>query len=151
MKSLIISFFFLFIYFPISCDRDQTSKTLLPEEKFIGTWSFCSVDSCFQYVIPNPETYRSTISHNTGRITFLDDGTGSLTSHLVLYCNYGSFIWQYKSNTLSIYASDSYSNLLSSDINFIAEDTMSIKLHSCIPRRGIRIWYEIISSKNIVK
>ena len=151
MQSRKILIFFLFIYFAVSCDRDQTVKTLLPEEEFIGTWSFCSVDSCFQYVIPNPETYRSTISHNTGKITFLDDGTGSLTSHLVLYCNYGSFTWQYKSETLSIYARDSSSDLLSSEINFIAGDTMLIKLHSCIPRRGIRIWYEIISSKNIAK
>jgi len=151
MKSLIISFFFLFIYFPLSCDHDQTTKTLPPDGKFIGTWTFCSVDSCFQYVVQHPETYRSKISQNTGRITFLDDGTGSLTSHLVLYCNYGSFTWKYKSDTLSIYARDSYSNILSSEINFIAEDTILIKLQSCIFREGIKVWYEIISSKNIVK
>jgi len=151
MRSLLIPFFFLFICFPISCDLDQTIKTSFSNEKFIGTWSFCSVDSCFQYVIPNPETYRSTISHNTGSITFFNDGTGSLTSHLVLYCNYGSFTWQYKSNTLSIYVMDSYSNRFSSEINFLAEDTMFIKLESCIPRYGIRIWYEVISSKNILE
>jgi len=151
MKPLIISFFFLLIYFPISCERDQTTKTLPPDEKFIGTWTFCSVDSCFQYVIPHPDTYRSKISQNTGRITFLNDGTGSLTSHLVLYCNYASFTWKDKSDTLSIYARDNYSNLLSSEINFITEDTMLIKLQSCIFRYGIRVWYEIISAKNIAK
>ena len=149
MRSLLIPFLFLFIYFPISCDRDQTIKTSLSNEKFIGTWSFCSVDSCFEYVIQNPETYRNTISHNTGEITFLNDGTGSITSNLISNCNYSSFTWQYKSNILTIYGMDSYSNRFSSGINFITEDTMFIKLESCIPRYGIRIWYEVISSKNI--
>jgi len=135
----------------VSCDREQILKTSSSNKKTIGVWSFSNVDSCFQFVTQNPETFRTTISQKTGEITFIDDGTGSLTSNLFLYCNYGSFTWQYKSDTLTIYARDSYSNLLSSEINFIAEDTMLIKLQSCIPKRGIRLWYEVLASKNVTK
>jgi len=89
--------------------------------------------------------------NDTGTIQFRDDGTGSLKSNLILYCNYESFTWQTKSDKLTINVKDSYLNSFSAEINFVAEDTIYMNLQSCIPRRGIRVWYEVISSRHIVK
>lgn len=144
---LLLSFPILFIYLFTSCDRYQTINNTLVDNRFIGTWSFCKVDSCFDYVIQNPVTYRTPLNNN-GTIQFRNDGTGSVISNLLLYCKYESFTWQYKSDILSINAKDSYSNSFSSEVNLVNEDTIFIKLQSCIPRRGIRVWYEIISSRN---
>ena len=147
---LLLAFPFLCICFLTACDRDQTLKNSLIDERLIGTWSFCNVDSCFEYVIQNPVTYR-TLMNDTGTIQFRDDGTGSLKSNLILYCNYESFTWQTKSDKLTINVKDSYLNSFSAEINFVAEDTIYMNLQSCIPRRGIRVWYEVISSRHIVK
>jgi hypothetical protein len=145
-----LSFSFLFVCFLTSCDNDQTIKNSLIDDRLVGTWSFCKVDSCFEYVIQNPETYRTSLN-DTGTIQFRNDGTGSIKSNLILYCNYESFTWQTKSDMLTINYKDSYSNPFSSEINFVTKDTININLQSCILRRGIRVWYEVTSSRNIVK
>ena len=146
----LLSFPILFICFLTSCDRDQTIKNSLFDERLIGTWSFCNVDSCFEYVIQNPVTYKTSLN-DTGTVQFRNDGTGSIKSNLILYCNYESFTWQTKSDMLMINIKDSYSNSFSAVINFVAEDTIYMNLQSCIPRHGIRVWYEVTSSRNIVK
>ena len=152
MKILIrILFSLIFSIVCFSCKKHDetileyiTFSQTFQDTILVGTWQFIKVDSCQQGVYPNAQVYRKTIPRNNGTITFLKNGSGSLSSSLELYCNYSSFIWQYRTDTLLI-KTEAYP--YNACINFPSKDSIFLKLESCYPRLGVTFWYEVLTSR----
>ncbi|MGC1390584.1 MAG: hypothetical protein WA816_06075 [Bacteroidales bacterium] len=128
------------------CEKDKQTndKPILIDSPIVGSWKFIDVDSCFAYVIPNPEVKRSKLYNFNGSISFFNNGKGKVTSTLPLYCDYTSFTWKIENDTLTI---NSKILPFNAEISIKNQDTIAFRLESCFPRCCQTIWYEILSAK----